>query len=356
MVRTLIFICLFLLNTPDMFSQDVSFTAAVQKNPVVAGERFQITFTLQNGQGTRFTPPSFRGFSTLMGPSTSQNTQIMNGRMIQQVSYTYVLQSAKTGSYKIGPATVTVNGNPVRSNAVTINVVEPSEAEKQRRNQQQQQDRTLGQQAKDLISKNLFVTLSINKNNVYIGEQIVATYKIYVHPELNVQNLTPKKEPSFNGFWTQQIDLGNVNWQSEVFKGVRYKSAVIKKVILLPQQSGRLSIEPYSFDCVARLKIQGQQQRRRRSRFDDFFNDPFFSSGNYKDFPYVASSKKQVINVKSLPEPQPPDFNGGVGKMNMEAWIDKPNIKTGEPISLKVKISGSGNLKLIEPMELNFPP
>jgi hypothetical protein len=131
-----------------------------------------------------------------------------------------------------------------------------------------------------------------------------------------------------------------------------FRSAIIKKVVLVPQQSGNLVIEPYQFDCVARLRVQGEQQRRRRSVFDDFFD----GGSSFKDFSYIASSGKQTINVKALPKPQPEDFNGAVGKISMDAWVDKPKTKAGEPISLKVKISGSGNLKLIEPMELNFPP
>jgi hypothetical protein len=343
------------LNIFLCFAQEVKFTATLQKNPVVQGERFQITFTLHNAQGIRFSPPGFSGFTTLMGPSTSQSTQWINGQVSQQTSYTYVLQANKKGNYQIGPATITVNGKPIQSNSVTVNVVEPDEAEKQRRQQAKQEEKSLSQQAQDVIGKNLFVKVSINKNNVYQGEEIIATYKIYVHPDLNVRNLAPKKEPSFNGFWAQQLDLGNIDFQNERLNGVLFRSAVIKKVILFPQRSGKLEIEPYSFDCVARLRVEGQQ-RRRRSLFDDFFDEPFFGGSNYRDFSYVASSKKLYINVKALPQPQPEDFFGAVGNINMEAWIDKTSTKTGEPISLNVKVSGTGNLKLIEPLDLNLPP
>jgi len=356
MKKLLLIILLISISASHTIAQDVRFVASATKTAVSEGERFQVTYTLHNAQGTRLSPPNFRDFTVLMGPSMSQSTQIMNGAMSQQISYSYVLQASKKGTYTIGPATITVNGNPLQSNSLTINVLEPSQAEKQQREQAKQEERSLSQQAQDVISGNLFVTLSVNKSSVFVGEQIVATYKIYVHPELNVQNLTPKKEPSFNGFWTQQIDLGNVQWQNETYKGKNFRVAVIKKVILLPQQSGKLEIEPYLFDCIARLRVQGQQQRRRHSIFDDFFDDPFFSGGSYKDFPYVASSSREFINVKPLPKPQPEDFNGGVGKITLDAWVDKPKTKAGEPISLKVKIGGSGNLKLIEPMEMKFPP
>jgi hypothetical protein len=337
-------------------AQDVKFVATATKTTVIEGERFQVTYTLHNAQGTRLSPPNFKDFSVLMGPSVSQSTQIINGSMSQQISYSYILQANSKGTFNIGPATITVNGNPMQSNSLTIKVLEPSQAEQEQREQAKQQEKTLSQQAQDVISDNLFITLSVNKTSAFVGEQIVATYKIYVHPELNVQNLTPKKEPSFNGFWTQQIDLGNVQWQNEVYKGRNFRSAVIKKVILLPQQSGKLEIEPYLFDCVARLRVQGQQQRNRRSIFDEFFDDPFFSGSNYRDFSYVASSSREFINVKPLPKPQPEDFNGGVGKLTLDAWIDKPKTKSGEPISLKIKIGGSGNLKLLEPLQVKFPP
>lgn len=348
-----IFILALVFN--EINAQDVKFIASLSKNPLTQGERFQITYTLKNAQGTRFRPPNFRGFTALMGPSTQQSTQIINGSMSQSISYTYVLQANKIGKYTLGPATITVNGSQIKSNSLTIEVVQPSQAEQTRRQQKQNQEKSLSQQAQNVIRKNLFVRTYVSKKNVYQGEQLVVTYKIYVHPDLNIKSLNAKKEPTFNGFWTQEINFGKSTWNSEIVNGVRFKVAVIKKVVLLPQRSGRLPIEPYSFDCVARLRVQGQRQRRRRSMFDNFFDDPFFG-GNYRDFPYVASSKKQFINVKALPENQPGNFNGAVGNLNFEAWIDKANVKTGEPISLKVKIGGRGNLKLIEPLDIKFPP
>ncbi len=348
-ITILLFICTNLAS-----ANDVKFIASVQKNPVTEGERFQITFTLHNAQGERFTPPSFDNFNTLMGPSRQQSTTIINGNMSSQISFIYVLEATKKGSYTIGPATITVNGNRIKSNPITVNVVEPSTAEKQRREQAKKQEQSLTEQAQNIISKNLFVTLSVNKTNVYLGEPISATYKIYLHPDLNLTSLTPKKEPSFNGFWTQNIDLGNIQWQNEQVNGVWFRSAIIKKVILIPQQIGNLTIEPYKFDCVARLRIQNQKQRR--SIWDDFFDDPFFNQGSYRDFSYVASSQTVKVNVKNLPQPQPDDFINLTGSYKLHAWVDKPTTKAGEPISLKVKISGSGNLKLLEPININFPP
>jgi hypothetical protein len=120
---------------------------------------------------------------------------------------------------------------------------------------------------------------------------------------------------------------------------------------LIPQQSGKLTVEPFDFDCIVQLRVENQQ-RRKRGFFDDFF----FDQGSYKDFQYVAKSRTEVVNVKPLPGGAPADFNSAVGEMDMKAWIDKPKTKTGEPVTLKIKISGSGNLKLLEPFKLNIPP
>lgn len=347
-ILSLIFILSLVFN--ELNAQDVKFIASLSKNPITQGERFQVTYTLHNAQGTRFRPPNFRGFTALMGPSTQQSTQIINGSMSQEISYTYVLQADKIGKYTLGPGTITVKGSQIKSNSLSIEVVEPSKAEQINRKQKQNQEKNLSAQAQNVIRKNLFVRTFVSKKNVYQGEQFVVTYKIYVHPDLNIKSLTAKKEPTFNGFWTQEINTGKSRWQPEIVNGVRFNAAIIKKVVLLPQRSGKLVIEPYSFDCVARLRVQGQR-RQRRSMFDDFFG-----GGNFRDFPYVASSKKEFINVKSLPDNQPSDFNGAVGNMSFEAWLDKTNVKTGDAISLKVKISGNGNLKLIEPLAINFPP
>lgn len=345
---------LMILSFYYALSQDVKFIASVQKNPVTEGERFQITFTLHNAQGERFTPPRFDNFNTLMGPSRQQSTTIINGNVSTQTSFTYVLEAIKKGSFTIGPATITVNGNRIQSNTITIDVVEPSQAEKQRREQAQKQEQSLTEQAQNIIKKNIFVTLSVNKTNVYLGEPISATYKIYVHPDLNLTNLSPKKEPTFNGFWTQNINIDNIQWQNEQVNGVWFRSATIKKVILIPQQTGKLIIEPYKFDCVARLRVQNQRQRR--SIWDEFFDDPFFNRGNYRDFSYVASSQTIYVNVQDYPKPQPDDFINLTGNYTLQVWVDKPKTKAGEPISLKVKISGNGNLKLLEPLNIKFPP
>jgi len=184
-----------------------------------------------------------------------------------------------------------------------------------------------------------------------MGEQIVATYKLYAHSDLNIVDLSYDKTPSFNGFWAQIIGDGEPKWKQEIVAGVPFRTATIKQVILFPQQSGKLKLEPMKFKSVVRLRTgNNNNSRRKNSFFDDFFD-----RGSFKNFDYVVKSNQININVKELPSPTPDEFNGGVGALAMEAWFDKTKTVTGEPVTLKIKISGNGNLKLIDEPIIYLP-
>lgn len=335
-----------------IYTASSQFTAEVSSNPVSAGERFQITFTIE-GDARNFRPPDFKGFSILSGPSQSQSVQIVNGQMSRQLSFTYLLQAGDPGDYMIQPATVESEGKRLQSNSIKLKVIKGQTTPQQK--QQDDPEKSLSRQAEDIISKNVFIELSVSKQNVMQGEQIVATYTLYVSPNLQLVGLKPVKMPVYNGFWAQDLDENRqqLSYTPKVLNGVRYNAAVLKRVVLIPQQSGRLTVEPIELECTARLLVRGQ--RRQRDFFDSFFDDPF-SSGGYRDFPYNSKSKTAQITVTPLPQPSPIDFTGGVGDLKMEAWLDKTQTKTNNPITLKVKITGRGNLKLINNINVNLPP
>lgn len=341
---------LILLFSEGVFAQ--SFTASVSKNPVTVGERFQVTFSV-NTVGTNFKAPDFKGLSVLSGPNQSQSIQIINGAMNRSLSFNYILYADKVGDYTINPATITIDGQAEKSNSIQIKVLPESDVQKQRRQQEEEQEKSLGNQALQILKENIFVKLSVSKRDVYQGEQITATYKLFIHPELNIAQINPSKIPSFNGFWTQELNNETIKWERESVNGVVFNSAVIKQVVLFPQRSGKLTIDPYEFDVIARLKVQNR--RRSNDPFSSFFDDPFFG-GSYRDFPYKPKSETSNINVKPLPPNAPASFAGAVGNLTMDAWLDKNSVKAGEPITLKVKISGRGNMKLIDALKVNFPP
>lgn len=328
------------------------FTASVSKNPVTVGERFQVTFSV-NVDGSNFKAPDFRGFSVMSGPNQSQSIQIVNGAMNRSLSYSFILSAGKVGEFTINPATISVDGEQLKSNSIQIRVLPETDVQKQSRQQEADQEKSLGDQAQQVLKNNIFVKLNVAKREVYQGEQVTATYKLFIHPELNIVQINPSKIPSFNGFWTQELNIDNVKWEREMINGVPFNAAVIKQVILFPQRSGKLLIEPYEFDVIARLKVQNR--RRNNDPFNSFFDDPFFG-GSYRDFPYKPKSETATISVRPLPSPSPENFAGAVGSLSMDAWLDKNTVKAGEPITLKVKVSGRGNMKLIEALKVNFPP
>ncbi|MCX7737262.1 MAG: BatD family protein [Candidatus Kapabacteria bacterium] len=341
------YLFLLLLFSSNLYSQN--FTASVERNQLTVGETFQVSFSLSNAEGKEFKAPSFKGFSVLSGPNTSQSFQWGTGGSSRTVTYSYILRADMEGKFTIEPASITVDGKRINSNSITITVVKGSESEKQKSSEAG----SLEAQANELIRKNLFIKLSLSKQSVYQGESLVATYKLYVTPTLAGQfNISNISYPNLGGFWTQDlIELKNLQYSREVVDGVAYQTAELKKTLLIPQQTGSLNVDAMSVDFVVRLAVQGK--KRSRDPFD-IFDDPFFRQ-SYQDFNFKASSSSGTVSVKPLPPNQPVEFRGGVGQMQMKAWLDKTTVRANESTTLKVQISGTGNLKLLEPFNLNLP-
>jgi hypothetical protein len=337
---------------------EYKFTATASSTTVEVGEQIQVTFTLNTTNGKNFQPPSFKGFTVLAGPSRSMSTQIINGQISSSLSFIYILSADLEGTFTIEPAKITVDGNVLTSNPITIKVVKGGQ-KPSGQGKEKSQEKTLSQQADEIIRNNLFIRLNVDKTQAYLGETIVATYKLYVHPDLNIVNISVPKMPSFNGFWTQDFGIKELKFSTEVVNGVTFKVADLKQVVLIPQQTGTLTIDPMEIEFVVRLLVKQQQKKRYRDPFDmlfddPFFNDPFFSN-RYRDFPFTVRSKPIQIKVLGLPSPQPADFHGGVGSMQLKASLDKDRLKTGEVATLRLEISGKGNLKLLSPFSLKLP-
>ncbi len=323
-------------------AQDVSFTASVDRNRIEMGEQIEITFSL-NGSGKNFQPPPFNDFLVLSGPNQSTSMQFINGALSQSISYSYILQPRAEGKFTIAPASIESGGKKIQSNSITIEVTKGASKPKPQQSQTQE-EASISKQ----ISDNLFIRVSVDKSNVYQGEQITATYKLYTR--VNITNYSVSKVPSFTGFWNQEIELPkNPQFGIEVLNGIQYRVATLRKTALFPQQSGTLEIDPMEADFV----VQVQTRRRSGDIFDQFFNDPFF--GNVRNVEHKSISNSLKVNVRPLPTNPPPGFSGAVGKFSAEFWLDKTETKSNEAVTLKVKISGRGNLKLIQPLKINFP-
>ena len=341
-MKKLLYTILFLTLAISSFAQDdISFTAQAN-NTVAVGQQFRLIYSV-NAKGSGFTAPTFTNFDILAGPSQSSSSsmQIINGNVSQSYSYsfTYILAAKKEGKFTIKPAKIKVNGKIYTSNPLTINVVKGNANVNNQNNTTNNQVNT-----SNVSDKNIFVRVYLNKNTAYEGEQIVATVKIYTR--VGIAGFDDINFPSYDNFFSQEIPTpNNISFVRENVNGTIYNVGVLQKMLLYPQKSGKITIKPFKITAVV------QQRVRRRS--NSFFDD-FFSSG-YQNVKKVLRSNSVSVNVKPLPN-KPADFNGAVGHFNLSANIDKTSTKADEPVTLKVKISGNGNLKLIDDPNFDFPP
>lgn len=314
--------------------------ATANKSTIGLNEQLQITYTF-NGAGRSFQGPDLRDFNILSGPNQSSNMQYINGQFSQSISFTYYLQARKEGNYKIGPASIESEGKRIASNVVQIVVVKGAA---------QQQQQKSNEEESILSSKNIFAKAILSKGNLMKGESTLLTFKLYSNVTL-VDFAIPKM-PNYDGFWNQDIQLPQaLERNTEVIDGQRYTVWEIKKLVLFPQQTGVLTIQPMEIECIARVKVNSQRSNDPFS----IFNDPFFGMGGVKDIKYAFKSDPIKIKVSELPGNPPPGFSGAVGNLNFEAKLDKNKTKANEAISLKLKISGNGNLKLADFPSIEFP-
>ncbi|MBI1804257.1 MAG: protein BatD [Ignavibacteriae bacterium] len=342
-IRMHVILCVLLLPLRAS-SQDGSFVASVDRTAVAIGEQFELTFTLNGtGSGNNFRPPTMNDFVVLSGPIQSTSMQFVNGAVSSSVSYSYSLRPRAEGKFVIAAATITYGGKQLQTQIITITVTKGTPQQKQQN--QQSQDADVGRQ----IGDNIFLKVSVDKSRVYQGEQITATYKLYTR--LNVANYNVTKMPALTGFWSEDLtESKQVQLTTEVVNGKQYRVGVLKKVALFPQRAGALEIDPMEVTLV----VQMQTRRRSNDIFDQFFNDPFF--GGLTNVSHAIASEPVKITVSPLPSNAPNGFAGAVGKFSMETWLDKRQTKTNEPVTLKVKITGRGNLKLLGAPAITIPP
>ncbi|WP_161596867.1 BatD family protein [Chitinophaga vietnamensis] len=369
------------------YAQEFRFTTTVSSNTVAQDEPFQIQFMLENGVNiSSFNPPNFKDFEVMQGPSQMQGTSIFNGRRSEYIAVSYVLQPKHVGSFTIPGAQARVNGNVVKSNPVLIEVrkgssqaqqqqVAPSPAFPQHRGSQGSDDLEgvlkKGEDINEKLRKNIFVKVEVDKTNLYEGDQLTATYKLFTRLPTN-SNVT--KVPAFKGFSAKDIELPNPPQAGEEYiNGVRYKVFTIRKTLLFPLQSGELELDPVEVDNQVRLvKLVNNGKRgggngRSKDPFEDFFNDPAFKDPffddffnrpevEYQDVPYKTQSNPVKVTVKPLPlDGRPTSYNGAVGKFSMTATVDKTNLNTDQALTLKVTISGQGNVNLLNSPKVDVP-
>jgi len=332
MKRKYFILLLLLLSTSVLFAADIHFTASASKTEVGTTEQFEVTFTINNN-GDRFTPPSFTGFLVVSGPNTSTSMEVINGNASSSIAISYVLVAVKEGTYTIGPATIFSGGRQLNTKPLKIKVVKGATAPQNNavaaaQSQSAPDSRVTMKRPGTDINKSLFIRADVDKSNVYLGEQITLTYKLYTR--VAIVGSEPDKLPDLNGFFSQEIKNPNQNpnWHVETYKGVKYNVADMKKNILFPEHTGNINIDPISMLFVIREAAKASD--------DDMFGQFF---GTYNDVKYKIKSAPTIIHVKPLPPGKPDGFGGAVGKFSISTSLDKKEIKANEPINYSIKIS-----------------
>lgn len=328
------------VNTSAYADDKVSFTASAP-DAVVVGEQLRLSYTVTTQKIRDFRAPSMKGFEVLMGPTRAQqsSTQIINGNITStsSITFTYILLASNPGEFTIPGATITADGKQLVSNSVKVKVLPPD--------QTGGQDGNAGSTSSGMgiSNQDLFITASVDKTTVYEQEAFLLTYKIYTRePDLRVD----AKLPDFKGFHSQEIErANNAKWTQEHYKGRNYLTVVYRQFVLFPQQAGKLIIDPARFDFTVAKAVESADP------FDAFFN----GGNNVMQIKKAISTPAITINVKELPSGKPSDFSGGVGEFNITSSINSQEVKMNDAITIKLVISGTGNLKLISNPEIKFP-
>ena len=331
-----------LLFSASISAQDVVIKAEYPA-VVSTGEQFAVQWTVNTGGG-EFAAPSFTGFVKLMGPQTSysSSTQLINGKMSHQTSYTYVyyLQAVSEGRFSIPPAEFTYDNKTYVSDSMLIEVIGTGTT---RQGSQQGGAAGAGDDNINVAGNNLFVNVGVSRKDVYIGEPVAVTVKLFTR--VNLSGINEIKFPSFNGFLRSDIPTPPLSsLRQENIRGTIYGTGVVQQLLLYPQLTGELEIDPVQISVLVQQK-SGQS--------DPFFGD-FFST--VQTVPRTVASQPVKIRVKQLPGVKPDDYSGIVGQLKIKASVNKDTVDVNDPVTLTVVISGTGNLKVAATPAVKLPP
>lgn len=321
-----IFLLLF-LGGSNLWGQ-VEFRAQVSKKRLGINERLRVDFVM-NQNGDDFSPPSFNGFQVVGGPNQSISNSWVNGKRSFSKTYTYFLTPERKGTLKIGQAQITIDGEVFKSVPIDVTVTAAV--------------KNPGETDQDIVNieDNLHLVAEISKASPYLNEAVTVVYKLYFRSPLSISNPREVDTPTFSNFWSHIIRIPQLKVEQGTYKGESYNVVVWRKAVLYPQKAGTLDIEP----LTVRLNVDIPTRRR-----------DFFGNRVYRPVQHTLTSGTRKLRVKPLPESgKPESFNGAVGNFELDLILSKESLKASESFQAQLKLSGQGNLKLIQLPQLVLP-
>ncbi len=330
MVRIVLTYLLFplLLSTTLLAQDGVSFEAKVSKQELGINERLRVDF-IMNEDGDNFVPPSFDQFHLLGGPNQSISNSWINGVRSFSKTYSYFLSPKNKGTFTIGQATIEVSGNVYKTQPVKITVTAAVEQPKDPNDPEYVAD------------QNMELVAELSNSNPYLNEAVSVVYKLYVSDDVYLSGLNILDQPKYNNFWSQIIPIDKLEIERGTYKNRPYNYVVVSRAVLYPQKEGQLTIEPLSLDIS--LEVPSQ----RRNMFGGFLRQTVRKT---------VTAPSRTIQVKALPQIGKPDnFSGAVGTFDFSMTASPKVLKAGEAFQVKLKVSGKGNLKLLNMPEFQLP-
>ena len=324
-------------------------------NLVAVDEQFNVTFIIEGEKKpSDFSWDSGEDFQLVWGPQrgSSSSVTIINGKRTStsQTTYTYVLMPRKAGTFQMQNARATVGGEELQSGRFSIQVVTNGAQGQQQSGgsqaQGQKDSQAGGGDLSSVPSEDIFMKLYLSKSKVVVGETITATLKLF--QRVNIAGFEDAKFPTFNGFWSQEMQApSNIEFKRENVGDKIFNTAVLRSWTLIPQQAGDIKIDPAELVCLVNVRAAHSSSN---SIFDSFFQD------DYQTIRKRITTPAQTVRVSKVPAGAPSSFGGGVGTFKMNAALTRSELSAHDAASLKVTITGKGNISLLEAPKINFPP
>lgn len=347
MKRIFLTTLLFILFLGNVSADEITFVAQAPKS-VVVNQQFRLTFKVNRANVKEPTIPDLSDFNILTGPhrSTQQSYQSINGKMTKEesVTFTYILLAEKEGEFRIPAASVMVDGKKYSSNPLRVKVLPPDQNSPAQGHGGGGNAQVRNTSSTNITDEDLFLKATLSMGKVYEQEAVLLTYKVY--SAVNLTNLS-NPTPDLKGFHIQEVQLPREkHFDLEHYNGRNYQTLVWRQFVLFPQQSGELEIPSLTFEGVVAV-----QSRRNLDPFEMMFN----GGPSYVEVKKNLTSNRLVLNVKKLPAGRPAGFSGGVGQFSISSSISEQEAKTNEELTLKVRVKGIGNMKLVGNPIIDFP-
>lgn len=318
------------------------------------GQRIRISYVANTQDIEDFQVGNFEGFNVLYGPSTSRSSSfsMTNGRTTQSSSttFTYTVVPTTEGTLKVPVATMKVDGKSVKSGTANIEVLPASQQQSQQPSTQQQNTNPRQQRQQQsaanpgqISGNELYMTVTANRKKIYEQEAVMLTYKLYTL--VNIQQISGEM-PQIDGCHVQELDrAAQMSLKYERVNGRNYGTAVWKQYVIFPQKTGKITIPSITFDT------QVEVQNHSMDPFDIFFGGGSLSQMVRKE---IKTSPVE-IEVLPLPSPKPDNFSGAVGKFTVSATLTPDQVNANDAATLRLVVSGQGNMKLMKAPKINFP-